>query len=126
MALEVVSRSRCFDGTQFTYQHRSSETGTTMRFAAFIPPQAHECPVPVVRYLSGLTCTEENFTVKGGAQRIAAKLGLLLIVPDTSPRGDEVPGDPTGSYDFGLGAGFYVDATQQPWSRMARRLQSIG
>jgi S-formylglutathione hydrolase len=97
MALEVVSRSRCFDGTQFTYQHRSSETGTTMRFAAFIPPQAHQRPVPVVWYLSGLTCTEENFTVKGGAQRIAAELGLLLIVPDTSPRGDEVPGDPTGS-----------------------------
>jgi S-formylglutathione hydrolase len=67
--------------------------------------------------LSGLTCTEENFTVKAGAQRIAAELGLLLIVPDTSPRGDTVPGDPTGSYDFGLGAGFYVDATQQPWSR---------
>src|SRR3984893_7655597 len=120
MALEVVSRSCCFDGTQFTYQHRSSETGTTMRFAAFIPPQAHQRPVPVVWYLSGLTCTEENFTVKGGAQRIAAELGLLLIVPDTSPRGDEVPGVPTGSYDFGLGAGFYVDASQDPWSRNYR------
>jgi S-formylglutathione hydrolase len=71
-------------------------------------------------YLSGLTCTEENFTVKAGAQRIAAKLGLLLIAPDTSPRGDGVPGDPAGSYDFGLGAGFYVDATQQPWSRNYR------
>ena len=85
MALDIVSRSRCFDGTQFTYQHRSSETGTMMRFAAFVPPQAHQSPAPVVWYLSGLTCTEENFTVKAGAQRIAAELGLLLIAPDTSP-----------------------------------------
>jgi len=120
MALDVVSRSRCFGGTQFTYQHHSSATGTTMRFAAFVPPQARQRPVPVVWYLSGLTCTEENFTVKAGAQRIAAELGLLLIVPDTSPRGDGVPGDPAGSYDFGLGAGFYVDATQEPWSRNYR------
>jgi S-formylglutathione hydrolase len=120
MALNVVSRARCFDGTQFTYKHQSSETGTTMRFAAFVPPRADQRPVPVVWYLSGLTCTEENFTVKAGAQRIAAELGLLLIVPDTSPRGDGVPGDPAGSYDFGLGAGFYVDATQEPWSRNYR------
>jgi S-formylglutathione hydrolase len=120
MILDVVSRSRCFDGTQFTYQHPSTETGTTMRFAAFVPPQAQQGPVPVVWYLSGLTCTEENFTVKAGAQRIAAELGLMLIAPDTSPRGDGVPGDSTGSYDFGLGAGFYVDATQQPWSRNYR------
>ena len=91
-----------------------------MRFAAFIPPQANQHPVPVVWYLSGLTCTEENFTVKAGAQRIAAELGLLLVAPDTSPRGDGVPGDPAGSYDFGLGAGFYVDATQEPWSRNYR------
>jgi Putative esterase len=120
MALDVVSQSRCFDGTQFTYQHPSSQTGTAMRFAVFIPPQANQHPVPVVWYLSGLTCTEENFTVKAGAQRIAAELGLLLIAPDTSPRGDGVPGDPAGSYDFGLGAGFYVDATQEPWSRNYR------
>jgi S-formylglutathione hydrolase len=120
MALDVISRSRCFDGTQFTYQHRSSETGTMMRFAAFVPPHAHQRPVPVVWYLSGLTCTEENFTVKAGAQRIAAELGLMLIAPDTSPRGDGVPGDPAGAYDFGLGAGFYVDATQDPWSRNYR------
>jgi S-formylglutathione hydrolase len=120
MALDVISRSRCFDGTQFTYQHRSSETGTMMRFAAFVPPQAHQGPAPVVWYLSGLTCSEENFTVKAGAQRIAAELGILLIAPDTSPRGNAVPGDPAGSYDFGLGAGFYVDATQQPWSHNYR------
>ena len=91
-----------------------------MRFAAFVPPQADQHPVPVVWYLSGLTCTEENFTVKAGAQRVATELGLLLIAPDTSPRGDAVPGDPAGSYDFGLGAGFYVDATQSPWSRNYR------
>jgi S-formylglutathione hydrolase len=120
MALEIVSRSRCFGGTQLTYQHQSSETGTMMRFAAFVPPQADQGAVPVVWYLSGLTCTEENFTVKAGAQRIAAELGLLLIAPDTSPRGEAVPRDPTGSYDLGLGAGFYVDATRQPWSENYR------
>src|SRR6516225_1454506 len=120
MALDVVSQSRCFGGIQFTYQHQSSETGTPMRFAAFVPPRADQHPVPVVWYLSGLTCTEENITVKAGAQRSAAELGLLLIAPDTSPRGDAVPGDPAGSYDFGLGAGFYVDATQSPWSRNYR------
>jgi S-formylglutathione hydrolase len=120
MALEIVSRSRYFGGTQFTYQHRSSETGTMMRFAAYVPPQAEQGAVPVVWYLSGLTCTEENFTVKAGAQRTAAELGLLLIAPDTSPRGEAVPRDPAGSYDFGLGAGFYVDATQQPWSHNYR------
>jgi S-formylglutathione hydrolase len=125
MALNVVSRSRCFGGTQFTCQHESSETGTTMRFAAFVPPQADQRKVPVVWYLSGLTCTEENFTVKAGAQRMAAELGLLLIAPDTSPRGEAVPGDPAGSYDFGLGAGFYVDATQLPWSRNYRMASYI-
>src|SRR6266853_4437085 len=120
MPLDVVSQSRCFEGIQFTYRHRSSETATVMRFAAFIPPQADQRPVPVVWYLSGLTCTEENFTVKAGAQRIAAELGLLLIAPDTSPRGDAVPGDPAGSYDFGLGAGFYVDATEPPFAQNYR------
>jgi len=91
MALDGVSQSRCFGGIQFTYQHQSSETGTPMRFAAFVPPQADQHPVPVVWYLSGLTCTEENFTVKAGAQRVATELGLLLIAPDTSPRGDAYP-----------------------------------
>ena len=97
MALDVVSQSRCFDGTQFTYRHRSSETGTAMQFAVFVPSQADQHPVPVVWYLSGLTCTEENFTVKAGVQRIAAELGLLLVAPDTSPRGDGGPRDPKGS-----------------------------
>ena len=96
-----------------------------MRFAAFVPPQADRGAVPVVWYLSGLTCTEENFTVKAGAQRIAVELGLLLVAPDTSPRGDGVPGDPAGSYDFGLGAGFYVDARQPPWSRNYRMASYI-
>jgi S-formylglutathione hydrolase len=88
-----------------------------MRFAAYLPPQAQRGACPVVWFLSGLTCTEENFTVKAGAQRVAAELGLILIAPDTSPRGPDVPGDPDGTYDFGLGAGYYLDATQPPWSR---------
>jgi S-formylglutathione hydrolase len=125
MALDVVAQSRCFGGTQYTYQHQSSETGTPMRFAAFVPPQADKQPVPIVWYLSGLTCTEENFTVKAGAQRVAAELGLLLVAPDTSPRGDTIPRDPAGSYDFGIGAGFYVDATQEPWSRNYRMASYI-
>ncbi|MCK6454739.1 MAG: S-formylglutathione hydrolase [Alphaproteobacteria bacterium] len=120
MALETVARNRCFGGTQLVCRHASAETGTPMRFAAFLPPQAERGPVPVVWFLSGLTCTEENFTQKAGAQRIAAELGLMLIAPDTSPRGPDVPGDPEGAWDFGHGAGFYVDATAAPWSRHFR------
>jgi S-formylglutathione hydrolase len=114
--LETLTQSRCFGGTQTTYRHHSSETGTPMRFAVFVPPAAEGGKVPVLWFLSGLTCTEENFTVKAGAQRVAAELGLMLVAPDTSPRGEQVPGDPDGSYDFGLGAGFYVDATQAPYA----------
>jgi S-formylglutathione hydrolase len=117
---EVVSQSRSFGGTQFVYRHVSHETGTPMRLAAFVPPQANAGKVPVVWFLSGLTCTEENFTVKAGAQRMASELGLILIAPDTSPRGEGVPDDAQGAYDFGLGAGFYVDATQEPWTRNYR------
>jgi S-formylglutathione hydrolase len=91
-----------------------------MRLAVFVPPQANAGKVPVVWFLSGLTCTEENFTVKAGAQRVASELGLILIAPDTSPRGEGVPDDAQGAYDFGLGAGFYVDATQEPWTRHYR------
>jgi len=87
-----------------------------MRFGVFLPPQAQAHAVPVLYWLSGLTCTEENFIVKAGAQRVAAELGLAIVVPDTSPRGLKIPGE-DASYDFGLGAGFYVDATQAPWSR---------
>ncbi len=120
MSLEVVSQARCFGGTQFVYRHASAETGTPMRLAVFVPPQAKAGRVPVVWFLSGLTCTEENFTVKAGAQRVAAELGLMLVAPDTSPRGEGVPDDPEGAYDFGLGAGFYVDATQEPWAKHYR------
>ncbi len=119
--LETVSRARCFGGEQRVCRHRSAETGTDMRFAVFLPPGAGEGKrVPVVWFLSGLTCTEENFTVKAGAQRVAAELGLMLVAPDTSPRGEGVPDDPQGAYDFGLGAGFYVDATQEPWAKHYR------
>jgi S-formylglutathione hydrolase len=120
LSFEVVSQSRSFGGTQFVYRHASRETGTPMRLAAFVPPQANASKVPVVWFLSGLTCTEDNFTVKAGAQRVASELGLILIAPDTSPRGEGVPDDAQGAYDFGLGAGFYVDATQEPWTRHYR------
>ena len=116
MTLDVISQNRSFGGTQIVYRHNSSETGTPMRFAAYVPPQAEHGKVPVFWFLSGLTCTEENFTVKAGAQRVAAELGLILVAPDTSPRGEGVPGDPAGSYDFGLCAGFYVDATATPYA----------
>ncbi|WP_193181923.1 S-formylglutathione hydrolase [Nisaea sediminum] len=115
-SLTTVSEAKAFGGKQFVYSHSSKETGTDMRFAAYLPPQADRGDVPVLWFLSGLTCTEENFTVKAGAQRVAAELGIALIAPDTSPRGDEVPDDPDGAYDFGKGAGFYVDATEAPWS----------
>lgn len=120
MALRQISAARCFGGTQYVFEHASTETQCNMRFAAYVPPAAQRGPVPVVWFLSGLTCTEENFTVKAGAQRIAAERGLMLIAPDTSPRGEGVPDDPAGAYDFGLGAGFYVDATVEPYSRHYR------
>lgn len=115
-ALTTVSEAKAFGGKQLVYSHASAETGTDMRFAVYLPPAAETAKVPVLWYLSGLTCTEENFTVKAGAQRDAAELGIALIAPDTSPRGDGVPDDPDGAYDFGLGAGFYVDATESPWA----------
>ncbi|WP_333823577.1 S-formylglutathione hydrolase [Pinisolibacter sp.] len=120
MSIDQISAAKCFGGTQFVYRHASAETNCDMRFAVFLPPQAAYRPVPVVWFLSGLTCTEENFTVKAGAQRVAAERGLALIAPDTSPRGEGVPDDPDGAYDFGLGAGFYVDATREPWSKHYR------
>jgi S-formylglutathione hydrolase len=115
MALEQVAAHRCFGGTQGFYRHASAETGTPMRFAVFVPPQAASGPRPVLYFLSGLTCTEENFTTKAGAQRRAAELGVVLVMPDTSPRGTDLPGEHE-SWDFGSGAGFYVDATEEPWS----------
>ena len=116
MAITSVSRNKCFGGVQGVYSHESRETACLMRFGVFLPPQAEARPVPVLYWLSGLTCTEENFIVKAGAQRVAAELGLAIVVPDTSPRGLKIPGE-NESYDFGLGAGFYVDAVQPPWSR---------
>ena len=116
MTMETLATHACFGGTQSFHRHESAATGTSMRFAVYTPPQASDGPVPVLWFLAGLTCTEENFTVKGGAQRAASELGLMLIAPDTSPRGEGVPDDADGAYDFGLGAGFYVDATQAPWS----------
>jgi S-formylglutathione hydrolase len=112
--MEQISHAKCFGGDQTTWRHESRETGTSMRFSVFLPPQAESERRPVLWWLSGLTCTEENFTVKSGAQRIAAELGLILIAPDTSPRGADTPDDP--AYDLGQGAGFYVDAVQPPWA----------
>ena len=99
------------------YRHVSECNRCDMQFSVFLPPQAAHGTVPVVTFLSGLTCTEENFMVKSGAQRVAAELGLMLVSPDTSPRGEGVPDDPDDDYDFGLGAGFYVNAAAEPWSR---------
>jgi S-formylglutathione hydrolase len=116
MTVKTLSENKCFGGTQGTYTHDSAETRCAMRFGVFLPPQASSTHrVPLLYWLSGLTCTEENFIVKAGAQRVAAELGLAIVVPDTSPRGLNIPGD-ADSYDFGVGAGFYVDATEAPWS----------
>ena len=117
--METVSTARMFGGTQGVYRHASAVTGCEMEFAVFTPPQAKDGPVPVLTYLSGLTCSWENVTVKAGAQRFAAREGVLLVAPDTSPRGFDFPSEHE-SYDFGSGAGFYVDATEDPWSRNYR------
>jgi len=113
--LNAVSRNRCFGGMQGVYTHAAETTHCSMRFGVFMPPQAQSARVPVLYWLSGLTCTEDNFIVKAGAQRVAAELGVAIVVPDTSPRGLGYPGE-ADAYDFGLGAGFYVDATEAPWS----------
>mgnify|MGYP001826867707 CR=1 FL=1 len=117
MTIETISETGCFGGTMGFYRHASAANNCDMQFSVFVPPQAADGMVPVVTYLSGLTCTEENFMAKAGAQRYAAELGLMLVAPDTSPRGDRVPDDPDGAYDFGLGAGMYVNATEEPWSQ---------
>jgi S-formylglutathione hydrolase len=113
---ETISKHRCFGGTVGFYKHQSTVNACTMKFSVFTPPQAERGKVPVLYYLAGLTCTEETFMTKAGAQRRASELGLMLVAPDTSPRGVPLPGD-SESYDFGVGAGFYVDATQAPWSK---------
>ena len=120
---ELLSEHACFGGVQRFYQHASSTIGLPMKFSVFLPPQAAidaaGGSVPALVYLAGLTCNEETFMVKAGAQRLAASLGLALIAPDTSPRGANLPGD-AESWDFGVGAGFYLDATQAPWSQHYR------
>ena len=115
--LELIASNKSFGGWHKRYRHRSSATGTDMIFAIYLPPAAETGPVPVLYWLSGLTCTDENFMQKAGAQRMAAELGIAIVAPDTSPRGEGVPDDPEGAYDFGLGAGFYVNATQAPYNR---------
>ncbi|MCH8503609.1 MAG: S-formylglutathione hydrolase [Ectothiorhodospiraceae bacterium] len=118
MTLENTSANKCFGGWHKQYTHQSGALNCSMRFAVYLPPQASSgSRVPVLYWLSGLTCTDENLMQKAGAMRVAAELGLAIVAPDTSPRGDDVPDDPDGQYDFGLGAGFYVNATQAPWNR---------
>jgi len=121
MSLETLGTQRCFGGWLQRLRHRSTTVDCDMTFAVYLPPQAERGEkLPVLYWLSGLTCTDENFMQKAGAQRLAAELGLILVAPDTSPRGPDVPGDPDGAWDFGHGAGFYVNATQAPWSRHYR------
>ncbi|CAB3662967.1 S-formylglutathione hydrolase [Achromobacter pestifer] len=114
LALELISQHRCFGGSQRYYRHESAAIGLPMRFSVYVPPQAEHGPVPVLFYLAGLTCTEETFMIKAGAQRLAAEMGVMLVAPDTSPRGANVPGEDE-SWDLGTGAGFYVDATTPAW-----------
>lgn len=115
--MKKVSEHRCFGGRQLRFFHRARSLSCDMHFSIYLPPQAQRERVPVLYWLSGLTCTDENFVTKAGAQRYAAEHGVAVVAPDTSPRGGEVPDDPEGAYDVGLGAGFYVNATQAPWSK---------
>lgn len=132
MAVETISTSRSFGGVQGVYKHASATTGTDMTFSVFVPAHEAGAKLPVVWYLSGLTCTHANVTEKGEFRQFCAELGLIFVALDTSPRGDGVSDDPDGAYDFGLGAGFYVDATQDPfashyrmWSYITQELPSL-
>ena len=113
--MELISEHGCFGGTQGFYRHESQVIGLPMRFGVFVPPQARHAPVPVLFFLAGLTCTEETFAIKAGAQQFAAQHGLMLVMPDTSPRNTGIDGA-DAAWDFGTGAGFYLDAVQAPWS----------
>ena len=117
MTIEKISTAKSFSGDQERYKHTSEVLGCEMVFSVYLPPQAAEKSVPVLYWLSGLTCTDENFTQKAGAQKYAAEYGVALVMPDTSPRGEGIPDDTEKAYDFGLGAGFYVNATQEPWNK---------
>ncbi len=114
-ALTLVQEQKCFGGRQVRFKHASTELQCDMQFSVFLPPQAAERKVPALYWLSGLTCSDENFATKAGAQRVAAELGIALIIPDTSPRGEAVADD--AAYDLGQGAGFYVNATEAPWAQ---------
>lgn len=120
MTLDTVSTNKSHGGVQGVYRHQSRATGTEMTFSVFVPPHADGAKLPVIWYLSGLTCTHANVTDKGEFRKACAELGLIFVAPDTSPRGEGVPDDPEGAYDFGLGAGFYVNATQEPFARHYR------
>jgi len=115
-AIEQIGANQSFGGQQLRFKHQSAVLNCEMTFSIYLPPQAQQGPVPVLYWLSGLTCNDENFVQKAGAQQHAAEHGIAIVCPDTSPRGDGVTDDPKGAYDMGLGAGFYVDATQQPWA----------
>lgn len=117
--MKLVAQNKSFGGWHKRYTHASSRTNCDMTFAIYLPPQAETQSVPVLYWLSGLTCTDENFMQKAGAQRIAAELGIAIVCPDTSPRGTDLPGEHE-TYDFGSGAGFYVNATQEPWCQHYR------
>ncbi len=123
--MEKVAENRCFWGLQQRWKHQSSTLNCEMHFSIYLPPQVNERNVPLLYWLSGLTCTDENFVTKAGAQRYAAEHGIAIVAPDTSPRGEGVPDDPEGAYDFGLGAGFYVNATESPWSEHYRMYDYI-
>jgi S-formylglutathione hydrolase len=116
VTIETVSTNRAFGGTQGVYRHASSATGTDMTFSVYVPPHVEGAKLPVVWYLSGLTCTHANVTEKGDFRVARADLGVIFVAPDSSPRGEGVPDDPAGAYDFGLGAGFYIDATEEPYA----------
>ena len=118
--LESLSCTKSFGGWSKRFRHYSPTLNCDMAFALYLPPQAEKQRVPVLYWLSGLSCTDENFVQKAGAQRIAAELGVAIVAADTSPRGEDVPNDPEDNYDFGTGAGFYVNATQEPWARHYR------
>ena len=120
MSLEQIAANQCFGGQQLRYRHQSTSLNCEMTFSVYLPPQAQNRSVPVLYWLSGLTCTDENFVHKAGAQQFAAQFGLAIVCPDTSPRGEGVADDPEGAYDMGLGAGFYINATQQPWAQHYR------
>ncbi|WP_460048532.1 S-formylglutathione hydrolase [Sessilibacter sp. MAH2] len=123
--MSKISSFKCFDGEQLRYRHFSETLQCEMTFSIFLPPQSREGSVPVLYWLSGLTCTDENFVTKAGAQQYATDFGIAIVAPDTSPRGDDIPDDPEKAYDFGLGASFYVNATEEPWAKNYRMYDYI-